>query len=145
MGVVNAGWLSQLVPPAARAGLRGSIIFRRVIFTVVVVAVTSLVAAGQLGLSTSVLVLLAIILLATVGLVAALALGQGLVPLLGNIAAGRYVQEGIEVGDEISVDGIEGTVEELGHSAIILRSQDGYLYRIPNRTLLEGVVRKRVR
>jgi small-conductance mechanosensitive channel len=48
------------------------------------------------------------------------------------------------VGDEISVDGIEGTVEELGHSAIILRSQDGYLYRIPNRTLLEGVVRKRV-
>ena len=104
---------------------------------------TSLVAAGQLGLSTSVLVLLAIILLATVGLVAALALGQGLVPLLGNIAAGRYVQEGIEVGDEISVDGIEGTVEELGHSAIILHPEDGYLYRIPNRTLVKGAVRKR--
>ena len=47
-----------------------------------------------------------------------------------------------EPGDEISVEGIEGTVEELGHAAVILRSQDGYLYRIPNRALLEGVVRK---
>jgi small-conductance mechanosensitive channel len=40
------------------------------------------------------------------------------------------------------VDGIEGTVEELGHAAVTLRSGDGYLYRVPNRALLEGVVRK---
>jgi small-conductance mechanosensitive channel len=52
------------------------------------------------------------------------------------------VQEGLAVGDEISVDGIEGTVEELGHAAVTLRSGDGYLYRVPNRALLEGVVRK---
>jgi small-conductance mechanosensitive channel len=101
------------------------------------------VTAGQLGLETSSLVLLAVVLLGTVGLVTALALGQGLVPLSGNIAAGRYVQEDIEVGDEISVDGVEGIVEQLGYSAVILRSEDGYLYRVPNRSLLEGVVRKR--
>jgi small-conductance mechanosensitive channel len=47
------------------------------------------------------------------------------------------------VGDEISVDGVEGIVEQLGYSAVILRSEDGYLYRVPNRSLLEGVVRKR--
>jgi small-conductance mechanosensitive channel len=142
-GVMAAGWLAELVARGAEnAALRGSNLFRRVVF-VTVVAVAGLLAAGQLGLETSVLVLLAIVLLATVGLITALALGQGLAPLSGNIAAGRYVQEDLAVGDEISVDGIEGIVEELGYSAVILRSQDGYLYRIPNRALLEGVVRKR--
>jgi small-conductance mechanosensitive channel len=143
-GVMAAGWLAGLVARGAEnAGLRGSNVFRRAVF-VTVVAVTGLVAAGQLGLETSILVLLAVVLLATVGLVAALSLGQGLIPLSGNIAAGRYVQEDIAVGDEISVDGIEGTVEELGYAAVILRSEDGYLYRVPNRALLEGIVRKRV-
>jgi small-conductance mechanosensitive channel len=142
-GVTLAGWLAELVARNAEsAGLRGSSIFRRAVFATVV-AVTGLVAAGQLGLETSSLVLLAVVLLGTVGLVTALALGQGLVPLSGNIAAGRYVQEDIEVGDEISVDGVEGIVEQLGYSAVTLRSKDGYLYRVPNRSLLEGVVRKR--
>ena len=144
-GVMAAGWLADLVANGAEnAGLRGSNMFRRVVF-ITVVAVAGLLAAGQLGLETSVLVILAAVLLATVGLVTALALGQGLVPLSGNIAAGRYVQEDLAVGDEISVDGIEGTIEELGYSAIVLRSEDGYLYRVPNRALLEGVVRKRAR
>jgi small-conductance mechanosensitive channel len=141
-GVMAAGWLADLVARGAEnAGLRGVNVFRRIVFAVVI-AVTGLVAAGQLGLETSFLVLLAIVLFATAGLVAALVLAQGLAPLSGNIAAGRYVQEGLAVGDEISVDGIEGTVEELGHAAVTLRSGDGYLYRVPNRALLEGVVRK---
>ena len=87
--------------------------------------------------------ILAAILLSTAGLVAVLALGQGLAPLSGNIAAGRYVQDGTAVGDVISVDGVEGTVEELGYASITLRSENGNLYRIPNRTLLENIVRKR--
>ncbi len=144
-GIMAAGWLADLVARSAEdAGLRGSNIFKRAVF-VTVIAVTGLVAAGQLGLETSVLIILAIVLLSTVGLITALALGQGLVPLSGNIAAGRYVQEDLAVGDEISVDGIEGTVEQLGYSAVTLRSEDGYFYRIPNSALLEGVVRKTAR
>jgi len=76
-------------------------------------------------------------------LVTALAMGQGLALLSGNIAAGRYVQDGTAVGDVISVDGVEGTVEELGYASVTVRSEDGHIYRIPNRTLLENVVRKR--
>lgn len=141
-GVMAAGWLGDLVARGAEeTGLRGSGVFRRIVF-VAVITVTGLVAAGQLGLETSFLVLLAVIVLGTIGLVTALVLAQGLAPLSGNIAAGRYVQEGLTVGDDISVDGIEGTVEELGHAAVTIRSQDGYLYRVPNRALLEGVVRK---
>src|SRR5215207_8209923 len=142
-GVIGAGWLAELVARESEsAGLRGGRAFRRAVFAVVV-AITGLVAAGQLGLETSILVLFAIVLFATIGLVAAVALGGGLIGLSGNIAAGRYVREGISEGDEISVDGIEGIVEEIGHAAVVLRSEDGYLYRVPNRTFIEGVVRKR--
>jgi small-conductance mechanosensitive channel len=142
-GVMSAGWLAELVArEAERAGLRGANAFRRIVFITIVV-ISALLAAAQLGLKTYVVVLLAVVVLATVGLVTALAMGQGLALLSGNIAAGRYVQDGTAVGDVISVDGVEGTVEELGYASITLRSEDGDLYRIPNRTLLEKVVRKR--
>lgn len=141
VGTMSAGWLAELVArEAERAGLRGVNVFRRIVF-MTVVAVVALIAAGQLGLETYVIVLIAVVVLATVGLVTALSLGQGLALLSDNIAAGRYVQDGTAVGDVISVDGVEGTVEELGYASITVRSEDGHLYRIPNRTLLENVVR----
>ena len=143
-GIMSAGWLAELVArEAEQAGLRGSNAFRRVVFTTIV-AVSALLAAAQLGLETYVVVLLAVVVLATVGLVAALALGQGLALLSSNIAAGRYVQDGTEVGDVIAVGSVEGTIEELGYASVTVRSEDGDLYRIPNRTLLENVVRKRI-
>ena len=143
-GIMSAGWLAELVArEAEQAGLRGSNAFRRVVFTTIV-AVSALLAAAQLGLETYVVVLLAVVVLATVGLVAALALGQGLALLSSNIAAGRYVQDGTEVGDVIAVGNVEGTIEELGYASITVRSEDVDLYRIPNRTLLENVVRKRI-
>ena len=142
-GIMSAGWLAELVArEAERAELRGANTFRRIVFITIVV-IAALLAAAQLGLETYVVVLLAVVVLATIGLVTALALGQGLALLSGNIAAGRYVQDGTTVGDVISVDGIEGTVEELGYASVTVRSEDGHLYRIPNRTLLENVVRKR--
>ena len=142
-GILSAGWLAELVArEAERAGLRGSNAFRRIVFITIVV-IAALLAAAQLGLDTYVVVLLAMVVLATIGLVTALALGQGLALLSGNIAAGRYVQDGTTVGDVISVNGIEGVVEELGYASVTLRSEDGHLYRIPNRTLLENVVRKK--
>jgi small-conductance mechanosensitive channel len=142
-GVMSAGWLAELVArEAGRADLRGANTFRRIVFITIVV-IAALLAAAQLGLDTYVVVLLAVVVLATVGLVTALAMGQGLALLSGNIAAGRYVQDGTAVGDVISVDGVEGTVEELGYASVTVRSADGHLYRIPNRTLLENIVRKR--
>lgn len=142
-GVMGAGWLSELVAREAEgAGLRGVRIFQRVVFATIL-AISALVAASQLGLETSVLVLFAIVVFATIGLVAAVALGGGLITLSANIAASSYVREGIDVGDHITVGETEGTVEDIQHAAIVLRSEDGHLYRIPNRMLLEGIVKKR--
>lgn len=142
-GLAAAGWLSNLAArQAENSGLRGGEIFRRAVFGVVL-AVAVLVAAAQVGIDTSLLVLLAAMLFGTVGIVAALALGLGLAPLSGNIAAGRYVHgNGIRSGDEISVNGIQGTVEELGLASVTLRSEDGRIHHVPNRILLEEVVSK---
>jgi len=142
-GLAAAGWLSNLAAAQAEeAGLRGGEIFRRAIFAVVL-AVAALVAAAQVGIEVSVLVLLAAILFGAIGIVAALVLGFGLAPLSGNIAAGRYVHgNGIRQGDEISVNGIQGTVEELGLASVTLRSEDGRVHHVPNRILLEEVVSK---
>ena len=141
-GVMAAGWLAELAARESdRAGLRGSSAIRRLVFATVL-SIATLIAASQLGLNTTLLVVLAIVVLATIGVAAALAVGQGLVLLSGNIAASRYVQDGIEQGDVISVNGIEGTVEELGYAALTVRSEDGHLYRIPNQTLLQNIVRK---
>jgi small-conductance mechanosensitive channel len=144
-GLAVAGWLSNLAArEAEEAGLRGGDLFRRAIFAAVF-AVAALLAAAQLGIDISLLVLLAAVFLGTVGLVVALSVGVGLAPLSGNIAAGRYVQgNGIQVGDEISVDGVTGIIENLGYASVTLRSEDGSLHHVPNRVLLEGIVTKRV-
>jgi small-conductance mechanosensitive channel len=145
-GLAVAGWLSNLAArEAENAGLRGAGIFRRAIFAAVL-AVAVLLAAAQIGIDVLLLVLLAAVFLGTAGLVVALALGVGLVPLSGNIAAGRYVHgNDIRPGDRISVDGVEGTVEQLGYASITLRSEDGSFHHVPNRVLLEGIVTKRPR
>jgi small-conductance mechanosensitive channel len=142
-GLAAAGWLSNLAArQAEEAGLRGANAFRKAIFAVVV-AVAALLAAAQLGIDISLLVLLAAVFLGTAGLVTALALGVGLGPLSGNVAAGRYVRgNNIGLGDEISVDGVKGVVEELGYASVTLRSEDGTLHHVPNQLLLEGIVTK---
>lgn len=141
-GILAAGWLAELASrESERAGLRSPATIQRIVF-VVVISVAALVSASQIGLNTSLLIVLAIVVLATIGVAAALAVGQGLVLLSGNVAAGRYVQEGLREGDVISVDGIEGTVVELGYASLTVRSEDGYLYRIPNQTILQNIVRK---
>ena len=142
-GLAAAGWLSNLAAQQAEnAGLVGGALFKRVIFAVVL-TIAVLVAAAQVGIEVSILVLLALVLFGTAGIVAALVLSLGLAPLSGNIAAGRYVHgNGIRPGDEISVNGVQGTVEELGLASVTLRSEDGRIHHVPNRILLEGIVSK---
>ncbi len=125
-GLAVAGWLSNLASrEAEQAGLRGGDLFRRGVFAAVFV-VAALLAAAQLGIDISLLVLLAAVLLGTLGLVVALSLGVGLAPLSGNIAAGRYVQgNDIQVGDEISVDEVTGIIENLGYASVALRPDRG--------------------
>lgn len=145
VGLAAAGWLSNLASQETeRAGISGGDLFGRAAF-VVVLAIAVLLAATQLGVEVSLLIVLTVLILGTVALVTTIALGVGLVPLSGNVTAGRYVKENLRQGDEISVNGVEGTVEEMGYASITVRSEDGILHYIPNRIMLEGVMSKKPR
>ncbi|MGN5788108.1 mechanosensitive ion channel family protein, partial [Pseudomonas aeruginosa] len=54
------------------------------------------------------------IVLITVGLAAGLALGVGSRDVAGQIIAGIYVRELYEVGQQVKVGDVEGTIEEKG-------------------------------
>lgn len=117
-----------------RVGIRG-----------VLVVIVVILAAGLLGIDVALLIAITVILLGAVALTAALAIGLGLRGLSQNIAAGRYLADGIAEGDYVSVDGTAGTVEQIGHAMTTLRAEDGRVYLVPNHHFLEHVVEKRPR
>ncbi len=126
LGVTRVGGL--------RTGLRAAL-------SLVVVILT----AALLGIDVALLIAITVILLAAVALTAALAIGLGLRGLSQNIAAGRYLADGIAEGDYVSVNGTAGTVEQIGHAMTTLRGADGRVYLVPNHHFLEHVVEKRPR
>ena len=109
-------------------------------FGVIFIAV--ILAAAVLGIDVTILITVTVIGLGAAALAAALALGLGLRSLSQNVAANRYVSEGIAEGDEISLNGISGTVERIGHAMTIIRAPDGRVYLVPNTHFLEHVVEK---
>lgn len=119
-----------------RTGTLGSIVRFGVIF------IAAILAASLLGIQPTILIVVAIIGLGAVALTASLALGLGLRQLSQNVAANRYISERIEEGDEIHLDGVSGTVEDIGYATTTLRGANGRIYIIPNSRFLEHVVEK---
>jgi small-conductance mechanosensitive channel len=104
--------------------------------------VAAILAAAVLGIDVTILLVVTVIGLGAVALTVSLALGLGLRGLSKNVAASRYVSEGIEEGDEISVNGVSGTVERLGYAMTTIRGPNGRVYIVPNAYFLEHVVEK---
>ena len=84
-----------------------------------------IIAVGQLGIDSTVLVItLSIVFASTFG-AAALAFGLGARTTVGNIIAARYVRRGYRVGDMVKIADIEGQVAEITETAVILETSDG--------------------
>lgn len=98
--------------------------FGRVI-QVIVIGVSSLLAAQQLGLDIAFLTTLATIALAGFFAASALAFGFGGRATVANILAGHYVRELYEVGHTVRVAGLEGRIVRMTPTAVILSTEDG--------------------
>jgi small-conductance mechanosensitive channel len=86
-----------------------------------------IIAVGQLGIDSTVLIItLAIIFASTFG-AAALAFGLGARTTVGNIIAARYVKRGYRLGDTVRIGDLEGQVTEITDTAVMLDSTDGRL------------------
>lgn len=108
-----------------------------------IIFVVAILAAAILEIDVTILVAITVLAVGAVALTASLALGLGLKDLSGNIAAGRYLSEGLREGDEISLGGVSGTIESIGHAMTTIRSDDGRVFLVPNSHFLESVVEKR--
>lgn len=142
LGTAAAGLLAELTGGALEqvgvtrvAGIRS---FMRIS----IIYIAAVLAAAVLGIDVTILIAVTVVLLGAVALTAALAIGLGLRDLSRNIAASRYVAEGIAEGDRISVNGVAGTVERIGYALTSVRGEGGRVYLVPNAHFLEYIVEK---
>lgn len=110
---------------------------------VMVVIVSLSVAIGQLEVKTELLNYIIAIVLISIGLAAALALGLGSREIAGQILSGIYVRELFAVGQWIKVGDLEGHIEEIGTVKTVLLTETGELVSVSNRLLLAQRVSSR--
>ena len=142
-GVLLAQLVSGLVRGAAEGvGLDYASGLGRVAQGLVIIISIS-VAIGQLEVKTDLLNNVIAIVLISVGLAVALALGLGSRDIASQILAGIYVRELYEVGQQVQVGEVEGQIEEIGTVKTTLLTEAGELVSVANRTLLEQQVSSR--
>ncbi|MEK1942576.1 MAG: mechanosensitive ion channel domain-containing protein [Pseudomonas sp.] len=143
IGILLAQLVSGLVRSAADGvGLDYANGLARVAQGLVIILSIS-VAIGQLEVKTDLLNNVIAIVLISVGLAVALALGLGSRDIAAQILAGIYVRELYEVGQQLKVGDVEGQIEEIGTVKTTLLTDDGELVSLANRDILEQRVSSR--
>lgn len=84
-----------------------------------------IIAVGQLGIDSTVLVITLAIVFASAFGAAALAFGLGARTTVGNIIASRYVKRAYRAGDTVKIGDFQGQVTEITDTAVMLDSGDG--------------------
>lgn len=108
-----------------------------------VIIISISVAIGQLEIKTDLLNNVIAIILISVGLAIALAMGLGSRDIAQQIISGIYVRELFEVGQSVRIGEIEGQIEAIGTVKTVLLTDDGELVSVANRQLLEQTVSSR--
>ncbi|QEY58491.1 mechanosensitive ion channel [Pseudomonas sp. C27(2019)] len=142
-GILLAQLLNTMVKGAAE-GVRmeyAAGLGRIVQGMVIIISVS--VAIGQLEIKAELLNYVVAIVLLSIGLACALALGLASKNIAGQIIAGIYVRELYELGQDIQVDGVQGRIEEMGTVKTILVNEAGEWFYIANRVMLEQKVTSR--
>jgi small-conductance mechanosensitive channel len=98
-------------------------------------------ALGQLGLDTAILVTAITIAIAAFGLALGLGLGLGARTVVANVLAGYYVRQRFPVGYPVIVNDVRGAVSAIGGVNTVVTSVDGGSVVVPNSFLLESLVR----
>lgn len=74
--------------------------------------------------------------------IAGIAIGFAAQTTIANIISGIFIvcERSFAIGDVVSCDGVTGSVESVGVLAVVLRTQDGLLVRVPNESFVRGRV-----
>ncbi|MDN4504337.1 mechanosensitive ion channel [Alteromonadaceae bacterium BrNp21-10] len=107
----------------------------RVLQTLVLFITFSLV-IGQLELETELLNMIFTVMIASLGVALAIALGLGSKNIANSIVSGIYAREQLLPGDEIEIDGFKGNVVAVTTVNTIIENEKGQRLSIPNQDLL---------
>ncbi|MGJ8692403.1 MAG: mechanosensitive ion channel family protein [Thalassotalea sp.] len=101
-----------------------------------VIFITFSLVIGQLELETELLNTIFTVLIASLGVALALALGLGTKSIANSIVSGIYAREQLLPGDEIKFDGFVGNVVMVSTVNTLIENKDGEQLSIPNQELL---------
>lgn len=96
-------------------------------------------ALGQLGIDTGILVTAITIMIASFGLALSLALGFGARAIVRHVLAGYYLRQRFVIGQPIVFDQVRGEIAGIGGVNTLVATATGRVV-IPNTALLEAVV-----
>ncbi|MBK9710189.1 MAG: mechanosensitive ion channel [Kouleothrix sp.] len=140
LGGVASQFVGNLV---ATVGLAGGLTYAGRVGRIVQYLISLFVvvlALGQLGVDTAILVTAITITIAAFGLALGLALGLGARGVVYNVLAGYYMRQRFPVGQPIALGDVRGEVGAIGGVSTLVDTADGAVV-IPNSTLLESLVR----
>ena len=106
------------------------------VLQMLVLFITFSLVVGQLELETELLNTIFTVLIASLGIALALALGLGTKSIANSIVSGIYAREQLLPGDEIKFDGFVGNVVMVSTVNTLIENKDGELLSIPNQELL---------
>ncbi len=124
-----------LARSASEAMSRAGVMYHGVtgsVLRAVVIALAVLLALQQLTIESGFLLDVFLVVLCGGALAVGIAGGWGTRTLVENFAAARYVERHLHVGDRISVEGLEGTVERLDPTSTVVTALDGRRIVVPN-------------
>lgn len=102
-------------------------------------AITVALVADQLGLQTSLINNIILIVIAAGALAAAIGAGISARPTLSNLLARNYVIQLYRRGDTVKIDGVEGIVKSHAPTALVVVGEDS-TYNIPYVRFMESAV-----
>ncbi|WP_158969155.1 mechanosensitive ion channel domain-containing protein [Paraglaciecola sp. L3A3] len=106
------------------------------VLQMLVLFITFSLVIGQLQLETELLNTVFTVLIASMGIALALALGLGTKAIANSIVSGIYAREQLLPGDEIEFDGFLGNVVQVSTVNTIIENKEGLQLSIPNQDLL---------
>lgn len=106
------------------------------VLQMLILFVTFSLVVGQLDLETELLNTIFTVLIASLGIALALALGLGTKGIANSIVSGIYAREQLLPGDEVTFDGFTGNVVMVSTVNTLLENKNGEQLSIPNQELL---------
>lgn len=139
--IVIGGWALAIIASSVLAGALSRATGRlerefEVVIRYAVLSLAVILALAQLGVNVTVVTVLVAVIALTVGASITVIIGHGSRQISGEIAAGRYLNAYIDIGDSVSAGEHEGRIVGVHPATLELERADGNRLHVPYSKIL---------